>query len=483
MRRSAGLVLRANVYVVRAGLDRRDSPRIIGRYALYEEIASGGMASVHFARLVDPRGASRTFAVKRAHPHLARESDFALMFLDEARLAAHIRHPNVVPTIDVLTVPPELLLVMEYVHGESLWKLVRAAKQKNERVPAPIAGAIVVDALHGLHAAHEASDENGKPLGVVHRDVSPHNILVGVDGVARLVDFGIAKAVGRLHSTRDSSVKGKFAYMAPEQVRGDPLTRVADTYAAGIVLWELLTGERLFVGRTEAETIHKCLVGRVQAPSRFAPELGPRIDEILKKALSRDPAHRYATAQEMALDVEASLPAAARADVGAWVQRIAAESLGERERAIVQIERSSPSGAPGTRQRRAIVSAIAIAIAGVGALGSATLLARRRGPEEPARGVANAAPSVAVTTAATQSVAPSADTAAAPASSVVAPASADSTRPAATRPRSSSPSPSPARPLTRAGVPSRSGRPKPATCDPPYSIDAEGRQIFKPECM
>ena len=159
---------------------------------------------------------------------------------------------------------------MDYVHGESLWKLVRALKERNERVPVPIAAAILVDTLHGLHAAHEATDERGAPLGIVHRDVSPQNILVGADGVTRLVDFGIAKAAGRLHSTRDSSVKGKYAYMAPEQVRGEPVSRLTDTYAAAIVFWELLTGERLFVGKTEAETIHKCLVARVQPPSLFA---------------------------------------------------------------------------------------------------------------------------------------------------------------------------------------------------------------------
>src|SRR5580704_4176495 len=172
----------------------RPRPQVIGRYAIYDEIASGGMASVHFGRFAGASGFARTVAIKRAHPHLAREPEFVLMFLDEARLAARIRHPNVVATIDVLSTPNDLALVMEYVHGESLWRLIRSAQEQGERAPLPIAAAILIDTLHGLHAAHEATDEQGAPLGIVHRDVSPQNILVGADGISRLVDFSIAKA-------------------------------------------------------------------------------------------------------------------------------------------------------------------------------------------------------------------------------------------------------------------------------------------------
>ena len=325
-------------------------PRVVGRYSIYGEIASGGMASVHFARLAGPSGFGRTVAVKRAHPHLTRDADFVLMFMDEARLASRIRHSNVVSTIDVLNAPNELLLVMDYVHGESLWRLMRAAKERNERIPASIAAAIVIDTLHGLHAAHEAKDERGEPLGIVHRDISPHNILVGVDGVSRIVDFGIAKAAGRLHSTRDSSVKGKYAYMAPEQIRGDAVSRLTDTYAATIVFWELLTGERLFVGKNEAETIHKCLVGRVQPPSLFAPGLenASALDEIVRRGLSRDPARRYQTARDMALEIEACVRAVHPSEVGAWVERIARESLQERAAVLAEIEHGdSPESAMG----------------------------------------------------------------------------------------------------------------------------------------
>ena len=464
-------VERANVSVVPAGVDGREPPRIVGRCALYGEIASGGMASVHFARFVGADGVARTVAVKRAHPHLARETDFALMFLDEARLASRIQHPNVVPTLDVLAVPPELLLVMEYVHGESLWKLVRTSGERAERIPAPIAAAILVDTLRGLHAAHEATDEHGAPLRIVHRDVSPQNILVGADGISRLVDFGIAKAVGRLHSTRDSSVKGKYAYMAPEQVHGEPVSRLTDTYAAGIVFWELLTGERLFAGKTEAETIHKCLVGRVLPPSRFAPDLAPAIDEITKRALSRDPARRYATAHEMAVDIEVCLPPAERSEVGAWVRRMAGDVLRARAAAVAGIERDDAVRPEPNTHRRTV--AIAVALGVVGALGSAVLVATRRAAE-PAASRAD----TVTETAPEAHAAPPADTSVAAALQPVRPAASAPPTPRSRPPRA------PARaPAATNAVPSRARRPRPGSCDPPYSIDSAGRQIFKPECM
>src|SRR5258705_6769274 len=166
--------------------DKLAASRVIGRYAVHGEIASGGMASVRFARLLGPAGFARTVAVKRPHPHLVKDPEFANMFIDEARLAARIRHPNVVSTLDVIQTGDDLVLVMDYVHGEALSKLASAAKSAGERIPVTIAAAITIDALHGLHAAHEATDDAGRPLGIVHRDVSPQNILVGMDGITRI---------------------------------------------------------------------------------------------------------------------------------------------------------------------------------------------------------------------------------------------------------------------------------------------------------
>ncbi len=181
---------------------RRTIPRVFDRYRIGEAIASGGMATVHLGRLVGPAGFSRTVAIKRLHAYLAAESpEFVERFVDEARIASRVRHANVVPTLDVIAKDEELLLVLDYVHGESLARVRKMALELGERIPPRIASAIVVGVLRGLHAAHEATSTRGTPLDIVHRDVSPQNVLVGVDGVARVLDFGIAKAAGRVHET------------------------------------------------------------------------------------------------------------------------------------------------------------------------------------------------------------------------------------------------------------------------------------------
>ena len=180
-----------------------DSGRSVGRYVVFDEIAAGGMASVHLGRLMGEVGFSRTVAIKRLHPHLARDAEFAAMFLDEARIAARIRHPNVVAVLDVVHDGSELLLVMDYVQGESLSRLARAMRPGG--IPPRIAVTVVTGVLHGLHAAHEATTERGEALDIVHRDVSPQNVLVGIDGVARVFDFGVAKAKSRAQTTQDGT--------------------------------------------------------------------------------------------------------------------------------------------------------------------------------------------------------------------------------------------------------------------------------------
>lgn len=316
----------------------------IGRYAIYGEISAGGMAIVHYGRLLGPAGFSRTVAIKRLFPQFARDPEFVTMFLDEARLAARIRHPNVVDTLDIVAAEGELFLVMDYVQGESLARLLRQSADANRFLPLPIVSAIVSGALHGLHAAHEATNELGEPLGLVHRDVSPQNVLVGSDGVPRVLDFGVAKALGRLHTTRDGQVKGKLAYMAPEQLKGEPTTRRADLFAVGVVLWQALTGRRLFDGETEAIILAKLLEEPIVPPSRFAPHVRPELDQIALRALARDPARRFTTAREMALALETAERPATASEVSAWVESVAATTLAERARQVADIERSSTPG-------------------------------------------------------------------------------------------------------------------------------------------
>jgi serine/threonine-protein kinase len=321
-------------------------PHVVGRYAIHGKIASGGMASVHFGRLAGVAGFSRTVAVKRLHAHLAQDPSFRSTMIDEARLAARIHHPNVVSTIDIVLDNGELLLVMEYVRGESLARLLRTESERRRRAPRAIASAIILGALHGLHAAHEATSDRGTPLGIVHRDVSPQNILVGVDGVARVIDFGIAKAAGRIQMTTEGAVKGKLAYMAPEQLAsGDnrlatgEVTRAADIYAVGALLWEILAGRRLFTGENDAQRAIQVLLGAKDPPSRYAPNVPPLLDALVMKALAFDPADRFATAMEMAEELRRVVVPAFSTDVGRWVDDVASKALARRGAELADIER------------------------------------------------------------------------------------------------------------------------------------------------
>jgi len=326
---------------------------IVGRYALHGEIASGGMATVHLGRLLGPVGFSRTVAIKRLHRHYAKDPEFVSMFLDEARLAARIQHPNVVQTLDVVTIDDELFLVMEYVQGETLSRLWRGAMELSERMPVSIVAAVGAGMLHGLHAAHEARDEHHRPLQIVHRDVSPQNVLVGVDGVPRILDFGVAKAAGRLQMTRDGQLKGKLAYMAPEQLTGDPITAQSDIYAAGVVIWESLTGERLFQGDNDALIFGQVLKAHVPAPSEMNAEVPRSLDGVILRALDRSPANRFATAREMAMAIEACVRPAQPTEVGSWVEDVARTALRERSQQVQELESSSAVKVPLRAQLRA----------------------------------------------------------------------------------------------------------------------------------
>jgi hypothetical protein len=311
-------------------------PRIVGRYEVYEAFAAGGMATLHLGRMKGPAGFGRTVAVKQLHPSFAEDPATVATLLDEARVAARVQHPGVVSTLDVVVEGADILLVLEYVHGESLARLLGAS---DEPLPLPIVRAVLSGALHGLHAAHEARSEEGEPLGIVHRDVSPQNILVGADGQARVLDFGIAKARGRLQTTREGQVKGKLAYMAPEQVRLGEVSRRTDVFAAGVVLWEALTGARLFAGENEGHTLSNVLTQAIDAPSELRPEVDDELDALALRALERDPEKRFASARELALALEASGPVAPASAVGRWVEERAAVSLRTRAELVAAVER------------------------------------------------------------------------------------------------------------------------------------------------
>ncbi|HEX7480776.1 MAG TPA: serine/threonine-protein kinase [Polyangiales bacterium] len=276
----------------------------MGRYEILAKLAAGGMAVVYVARASGVAGFERLVAIKVLHANLAHEEEFIKMFLDEARLAARIRHPNVVPTIDISDSDEAgYFIVMDYIEGDHLGQILAAAHKDNERLPIPVTLRVIFDALGGLGAAHDLTDEAGKRLQLVHRDVSPHNIMVGRDGVARLTDFGVAKAEDRLTHTRDGQVKGKLAYMAPEQAASGQTDSRSDLFSMGVILWESITGRRLFRAESTAATLHKLLHDEVPAPSTVDPALAP-LDAVLMKALARDPAQRYQTAEEFATGIE-----------------------------------------------------------------------------------------------------------------------------------------------------------------------------------
>ncbi|HVY30706.1 MAG TPA: serine/threonine-protein kinase [Polyangiaceae bacterium] len=484
-----------------------NTPLTIGRYALYTEIASGGMASVHFARLLGPGGFSRIVAAKRLLPHMLRDGAFTAMLMDEARLAARIRHPNVVSTLDVVSTDGELVVVMEYVHGEALSRLAQVASDLGEPISLQLATCVIIDALHGLHAAHEVTDEAGQPLGVVHRDISPQNLMVGVDGVTRIADFGIAKAAGRSYETRDGTIKGKLAYMAPEQIERGELTRATDIFAISIVLWELITGRQLFDGKSDAEVMHRVLTYEIPKPSALVDGIPAEYEQVLEKGLSRDPSQRFSTAREMALALEAISTPMRASDIGAWVERIASDTLRRRSHLISKLERSSPTEdaafaptrpvtpTPSTTPESPNNTAVNVSLAaGSARRGSSwlplvalaalvlgvvcALLWMPRGASLTPAAASGAIPNVGMSTVASSGQTPSATSASAERQ----PAAAGS-GPAPAAPSAAASSGGAGSPSGKSGA-VRRGKPKASvSCNPPYTVDASGRHLFKLECM
>jgi len=317
------------------------SCHLLGRYVITETIASGGMASIHLGRLVGAEGFVRTVAIKRLLPALAEKADYSTMFLDEARIAGRIQHPNVAQTLDAVSEQGEFFIVMEYVHGETLVYFLKKMKDGGRRIPLGVVGAVFSGMLQGLHAAHVATDEDGAPLGIIHRDVSPQNVMVGVDGIPRLLDFGVAKGEGRKHKTQEGQIKGKLMYMSPEQLRGRALTRGTDLFSAGALLWESLVGDALFSADDEVELLSKLLTQEMRPPSHLTAGVTPEMDAVVMKALDRDPRARFHSAAEMAAAVEHAFPVATQREVGEWVAEVAAGRLSKQSRWMAEISRVS----------------------------------------------------------------------------------------------------------------------------------------------
>jgi hypothetical protein len=291
------------------------------RYAIHAPFASGETATVHLGTLLGPAGFSRIVAIKRLHPHCAKDAELVAMLLDEVRIAARIRHPNVVSTLDVVVTDANVLVVMEYLKGESLATLLGAARSRDLPVPPPIAAALAASLLHGLHAVHEVCAERPDPR--LHRDISAANLLIDSDGVPRWINV--------------ARVRGRAAGAADAEESIEQFKRHAEVVAAAVIFWECLTGRPLSL---ETQTG----IEAVEPPSQYASGLGGQADAIVLRGLARAPADGYSSAREMALAIEAAMALAPASQVGAWVEELAHDALAQRTRQIAQIEGATSSG-------------------------------------------------------------------------------------------------------------------------------------------
>jgi serine/threonine protein kinase len=277
-------------------------PQPFGRYLLLDKIATGGMAEIFRAKSLGAEGFEKVVVIKRILPHYCEDDGFVTMFQDEARVAAHLNHANIVQIFDFDTVDGLQYIAMEYVEGHDLKRIFDTAVARG-LLPTPQQAAFVaMEAARGLDYAHKRS-KDGVSLGIVHRDVSPHNILVSNTGEVKVADFGIAKAASRSTKTRAGTIKGKCAYMSPEQARGLALDGRSDLFALGIVLWELLTGKRLFAGDSDFEILSKVLQEPIASPTQLAPHIPAELEAIVLRALARDPAERHRDAGQFAQDL------------------------------------------------------------------------------------------------------------------------------------------------------------------------------------
>lgn len=307
----------------------------LGRYRVVDEIGIGGMASVHLARMDGPGGFQKWVAIKKIHTHLVEDESFVQMFLDEARVAARISHPNVATVFDLGKHEDTYWIAMEYLHGEPLREVMRRTEELGTAMPPEIACRVIADAAEGLHAAHELLGKNGEKLNLVHRDVTPHNLFVTYDGVTKVVDFGIAKFSSRMSHTRAGTLKGKLAYMSPEQVHGEGIDRRTDIFALGVVLWELTTGQRLFRMESDLDTLAKVQECNVPRPSTLIRGYPVDLEKIVMKALAKNRGERFRTARELSRALQSLLMRRglfiASDEVAAYTQSIFTDRIQKRE--------------------------------------------------------------------------------------------------------------------------------------------------------
>lgn len=275
----------------------------LGDYLLLEKIAQGGMAQVFKAKTIDPNGIERLVVIKRILPHIASDPEYVNMLIDEAKIAVHFNHGNIAQIYDLGRVGEDYFMAMEYVDGKTIGQILRDFKDREIPIPIDLIVYCISELCRGLDYMHRKSDAEGKALGVVHRDISPQNIIVSYSGTVKIIDFGVAKSIGKLSQTESGVLKGKFAYMSPEQAEGDEIDLRSDIFSCGILLWELLTQERLFKKATNKETLKAVRAAHFIPPSKIRGDVPAELDQILEKALRKKKDKRYQSAAEMGNDL------------------------------------------------------------------------------------------------------------------------------------------------------------------------------------
>jgi serine/threonine protein kinase len=313
-----------------------DQPIPFGKYFLLERVNVGGMAEVFKGKAFGVEGFERLVAVKRILPAIAEDTDFITMFVDEAKIAVQLTHANIAQIFDLGKVDDSYFIAMEYIHGKDLRAVFDRMRKRGETIPIPMCCYVVMKACEGLDYAHNKRDPSGRDLTLVHRDVSPQNVLISYDGEVKIIDFGIAKATGKVGTTQAGMLKGKFGYMSPEQVQGVPIDRRADIFAIGIVLYELLTGERLFIGESDFATLEKIKAADVIPPSTYNPRIPEELERVVMKALTKSATDRYQTAMDLHDDLQSFMYTSgnffARKDLSLVMRELFAEEI-QREKA------------------------------------------------------------------------------------------------------------------------------------------------------
>ncbi len=300
-----------------------------GKYVLYERIAAGGMAEVFKGGLPGDAGFERQVAIKRILPNLGEDPDFVSMFIDEAKIAVQLSHSNIAQILDLGCHDGTYFIAMEYVHGRDFRAILERERERGRAVPVAVACHAAMKVAEALHHAHRATSRSGAPLGVIHRDISPQNILLSFEGEVKVVDFGLAKASGRATQTQAGVVKGKLAYLSPQQALGQDLDGRTDLYSLGLVLFELLTGRRVYDRPNDVDTILAVQAGEVPPLRRVDPHMPPHLEAIVARALERDPDLRYPTGMELHDDLEAFVyehdQLVTRKDVASYVRDLFGE--------------------------------------------------------------------------------------------------------------------------------------------------------------